>query len=82
MNETWTGNIAVEAPLPKPNYSAGFRRSAFSGVFATSLFVATYHIPARLDTALPLLTASPSNTDGHPAGKRDPAVQGATSCRK
>ena len=53
VNETWTGNIAVEGPLPKPDYSVGFRRSAFSderlkkldkligSVFDTSLFVAT-----------------------------------------
>ena len=29
VNECWTGNIAVEGPLPRPNYSVGFRRSAF-----------------------------------------------------
>ena len=56
VNETWTGNIAVEGPLPKPDYSIGFRRSAFndeqlkkldkliSSVFETSLFVATYRM--------------------------------------
>ena len=53
VNETWTGNIAVEGPLSKPDYSVGFRRSAFSddrlkkldkligSIFDTSLFVAT-----------------------------------------
>ena len=56
VNETWTGNIAVEGPLPKPDYSVGFRRSAFSdeqlkkldkligSVFENSLFVATYRM--------------------------------------
>ena len=56
VNETWTGNIAVEGPLPKPDYSVGFRRSAFSdeqlmkldkligSVFDTSFFVATYRM--------------------------------------
>ena len=56
VNETWTGNIAVEGPLPKPDYSVGFRRSAFSDkrlekldkligtVFENSLFVATYRM--------------------------------------
>ena len=56
INECWTGNIAVEGPLPKPDYSVGFRRSAFSNeqlkkldpligtVFDTSLFVATYRM--------------------------------------
>ena len=56
VNETWTGNIAVEGPLPKPDYSVGFRRSAFSKerlekldkligtVFENSLFVATYRM--------------------------------------
>ncbi|KAL8827330.1 MAG: hypothetical protein Q9170_007057 [Blastenia crenularia] len=56
VNETWTGNIAVEGPLPKPDYSVGFRRSAFTderlkkldkligSVFETSLFVATYRM--------------------------------------
>ncbi|KAI4224380.1 MAG: hypothetical protein L6R40_008447 [Gallowayella cf. fulva] len=54
VNEGWTGNIAVEGPLPKPDCSVGFRRSAFSdeqlkkldkligSVFENSLFVATY----------------------------------------
>lgn len=56
VNEAWTGNIAVEGPLPKPDYSVGFRRSAFTkeqlkkldpfigSVFETSLFVATYRM--------------------------------------
>lgn len=56
VNETWSGNIAVVGPLPKPDYSVGFRRSAFSkeqlkkldkligSVFETSLFVATYRM--------------------------------------
>ena len=56
VNETWTGNIAVEGPLPKPDYSVGFRRSAFTdeqlkkldpligSVFENSLFVATYRM--------------------------------------
>lgn len=56
VNETWTGNIAVEGPLPKPDYSVGFGRSAFTDaqlkkldpligtVFETSLFVATYRM--------------------------------------
>ena len=56
VNETWTGNIAVVGPLPKPDYSVGFRRSAFNAerlkkldkligsVFETSLFVATYRM--------------------------------------
>ncbi len=56
VNETWTGNIAVEGPLPKPDYSVGFRRSAFTdeqlkkldpligSVFENSLFIATYRM--------------------------------------
>ena len=56
VNEAWLGNIAVEGPLPKPDYSVGFRRSAFSegqlekldklvgSVFETSFFVATYRM--------------------------------------
>jgi len=56
VNETWIGNIAVEGPLPKPDYSVGFRRSAFTdeqlkkldkltgSVFENSLFVATYRM--------------------------------------
>lgn len=56
VNDCWAGNIAVEGPLPKPDYSVGFRRSAFTdeqlrkldpligSVFENSLFVATYRI--------------------------------------
>ena len=56
VNETWTNNIAVEGPLPKPDYSVGFRRSAFSdeqlrkldklvgSVFESSFFVATFRM--------------------------------------
>lgn len=56
VNECWTGNIAVEGPLPRPDYSVGFRRSAFTdeqlkkldpligSVFENSLFVATYRM--------------------------------------
>lgn len=56
VNECWTGNIAVEGPLPRPDYSVGFRRSAFTDeqlkkldpligtVFENSLFVATYRM--------------------------------------
>ena len=56
VNERWIGNIAVEGPRPQPDYSVGFRRSAFTdeqlekldkligSVFDTSLFVATYRI--------------------------------------
>ena len=36
VNETWTGNIAVEGPMPKPDYSVGFRRSAFTAQEARS----------------------------------------------
>ena len=56
VNERWIGNIAVEGPRPQPDYSVGFRRSAFTdeqlkkldpligSVFETSLFVATYRM--------------------------------------
>ena len=56
VNEIWTGNIAVENPLPKPNYSVEFKRSAFTNeqlkkldslidsVFENFLFVATYRM--------------------------------------
>ena len=56
VNEGWTGSIAVEGPLPKPDYSVGFRRSAFTdeqlkkldpligSVFENSFFVATYRM--------------------------------------
>ena len=56
VNEGWTGSIPVEGPRPQPDYSVGFRRSAFTeeqlkrldpligSVFDTSLFVATYRM--------------------------------------
>ena len=56
VNEAWTGSIPVEGPRPQPDYSVGFRRSAFTdaqlrkldpligSVFDTSLFVATYRM--------------------------------------
>ncbi|MCJ1387003.1 hypothetical protein MMC17_010132 [Xylographa soralifera] len=56
VNECWTGNIAVEGPLPKPDYSVGFRRSAFTreqlkkldmlvgGIFENSFFAANYRM--------------------------------------
>ncbi len=56
INEGWTGSIAVEGPLPKPDYSVGFKRSAFTdeqlkkldpligSVFDNSFFVATYRM--------------------------------------
>ena len=30
VNEAWTSSIALEGPLPQPDYPAGFRRSAFT----------------------------------------------------
>ena len=30
VNESWTGSRAVEGPPPNPDYSVGFRRSAFT----------------------------------------------------
>ena len=59
VNECWTGNIAVEGLLPRPDYSVGFRRSAFTdkqlkkldlligSVFENSFFIATHrmHLP-------------------------------------
>ncbi len=54
VNEGWTGSIPVEGPRPQPDYSVGFRRSAFTdeqlnrldplvgSVYDTSFFVATY----------------------------------------
>lgn len=30
VNEAWTGSIPVEGPRPQPDYSLGFRRSAFT----------------------------------------------------
>ena len=56
VNEGWAGSISVEGPRPQPDYSVGFRRSAFSedqlhrldpligSVFDTSLFVATFRM--------------------------------------
>lgn len=56
VNEGWTASIPVEGPRPQPDYSIGFRRSAFTdeqlkkldpligSVFDTSLFVATYRM--------------------------------------
>ena len=56
VNECWTGNIAVEGPLPRPDYSVGFRRSAFTdeqlkkldkligSIFENSFFVANYRM--------------------------------------
>jgi hypothetical protein len=56
VNESWTGSIAVEGPKPQPDYSVGFRRSAFTddqlkkvdpligSVYETSFFVATYQM--------------------------------------
>ena len=56
VNEGWTGSIPVEGPRPQPDYSVGFRRSAFTekqlnrldpligSVFDTSFFVATYRM--------------------------------------
>ncbi|KAI1111650.1 hypothetical protein F5Y14DRAFT_306000 [Nemania sp. NC0429] len=55
-NEQWTGSIPVEGPRPQPDYSVGFRRSAFTeeqlnrldplvgSVFDNSVFVATYQM--------------------------------------
>ena len=56
VNEGWTGSIPVQGPRPQPDYSVGFRRSAFTdeqlnkldpligSVYDTSLFVATYRM--------------------------------------
>lgn len=56
VNEAWTGSIPVEGPRPQPDYSVGFRRSAFTkeqlnkldplvgSVFDTSFFVATFRM--------------------------------------
>ena len=56
VNEGWTGSIAVQGPRPQPDYSVGFRRSAFTdeqlnkldpligSVYDTSFFVATYRM--------------------------------------
>lgn len=39
INETWVRNIAVEGPLPKPDYSVGFKRSAFSDDQLKKLYI-------------------------------------------
>lgn len=56
INEAWMGCIPVEGPRPQPDYSVGFRRSAFTeeqlnkldplvgSVFDTSFFIATYRM--------------------------------------
>jgi hypothetical protein len=56
VNEGWTGSIPMEGPRPQPDYSVGFRRSAFTdeqlnkldpligSVYDTSFFVATYRM--------------------------------------
>jgi hypothetical protein len=56
VNDRWTGSIPVEGPRPQPDYSVGFRRSAFTyeqlnkldpligSVYDTSFFVATYQV--------------------------------------
>ena len=56
VNEGWMGSIPVEGPKPQPDYSVGFRRSAFTdeqlkkldpligSVYETSFFVATYRM--------------------------------------
>jgi hypothetical protein len=56
VNEGWTGSIPVEGPRPQPDYSVGFRRSAFideqlrkldpliGSVYDTSVFGATYRM--------------------------------------
>lgn len=56
VNESWMGSIPVEGPKPQPDYSVGFRRSAFTdeqlkkvdpligSVYETSFFVATYQM--------------------------------------
>ncbi len=54
VNDGWTGSIPVQGPRPQPDFSVGFRRSAFideqlnkldpliGSVYDTSFFVATY----------------------------------------
>ncbi|KPI35710.1 uncharacterized protein AB675_1228 [Cyphellophora attinorum] len=56
VNEAWTESIPVEGPRPQPDYSVGFRKSAFTNeqlrklaplvgsVFDTSYYVATYRM--------------------------------------
>ena len=56
VDEGWIGNMPVEGPRPQPDYSVGFRRSAFTdeqlnkldpligSVYENSFFVVTYRI--------------------------------------
>ena len=56
VNEGWTASIPVQGPRPQPDYSVGFRRSAFTdeqlkkldplvgSVWDTSLYAATYRM--------------------------------------
>lgn len=56
VNEAWMGSISVQGPKPQPDYSVGFKRSAFTdeqlnkldpligSVYDTSFFVATYRM--------------------------------------
>ena len=56
VNEGWTASIPVEGPRPQPDYSVGFRRSAFTNeqlkkldpfigsVWDTSLYAATFRM--------------------------------------
>ena len=56
VNEGWTASISVEGPRPQPDYSVGFRRSAFiyeqlkklnpliGSIYDTSFFAATYRM--------------------------------------
>ncbi|MCJ1333147.1 hypothetical protein MMC10_009841 [Thelotrema lepadinum] len=56
VNEGWAGSIPAEGPRPQPDYSVGFKRSAFTAeqlnrldpligtVYDTSFFVATYRM--------------------------------------
>ena len=56
VNEGWIGSIPVQGPRPQPDYSVGFKRSAFTDeqlnrldplfgtVYDTSFFVATYRM--------------------------------------
>ena len=52
VNEGWIGGIPVEGPQPQPDYSVGFRRSAFSseqlnklGPFLGSVFDTSFFVP-------------------------------------
>ena len=56
VNEVWMGSIAVEGLKPQPDYSVGFRRSAFTeeqlkrfdpligSLYESSFYVATYRM--------------------------------------